>query len=352
MARLCTQMSPLLDECVLERLHQKRIFTVLDILQESPEKLIQITKLPFKEVLQLHRSITANYSAFPIKGIDTYIELISNTALIPSGIESVDAMMEGGFLTGKIYEVCGPSGSGKTQLCLTISTHIAHDFEQQVHYIDTKTDFSGKRVQEMLQTRGYNDEVIGAVMERIQVTRIQDIYELFSFLQHLKTSLHHEQDGDHSVRIIFLDSLPVLLFPFLGNDLNDGLGLMNQLANTMKYIVTEFHITFIVVNLAMQFLEEENVPTVVSNECLPRDENLVMCETVKPALGKYWLDVPCMRLFIHKFDSSERREITVMKSTSLSTRKYCKVLIHPAGVISSLGSEYSEKPRNTFQNKS
>jgi RAD51-like protein 3 len=75
-------------------------------------------------------------------------------------IFSVDAMMEGGFLTGKIYEVCGPSGSGKTQLCLTISAHIAHDFKQQVHYIDTKTDFSGKRIQEMLQTKGYHDEVI------------------------------------------------------------------------------------------------------------------------------------------------------------------------------------------------
>lgn len=220
-------------------------------------------------------------------------------------------------------------------------------------------------------------------MERIQVTRIQDIYELFSFLQHLKTSLHHEQDGHHSVRIIFLDSLPVLFFPFLGYSLNDGkisplfslqgndyiynfcsilqymmthllsgLALMNQLANTMKYIVTEFHITFLVVNLAMQFLEEENVPAVVSNECLPHDENLVICDTMKPALGKYWLDVPCTRLFIHKVDSSERRQITVMKSTSLSTRKYCKVLIHPAGVISTLGSEYSEKQRNTFQNKS
>lgn len=114
---------------------------------------------------------------------------------------------------------------------------------------------------------------------------------------------------------------------------------MNQLANTMKYIVTEFHITFLVVNLAMQSLEEENVPADVSNECLPQDENLVIRDTVKPALGKYWLDVPSTRLFIHKIDSSERRQITVMKSTSLSTRKYCKVLIHSAGIISTLGSE-------------
>jgi RecA/RadA recombinase len=72
---------------------------------------------------------------------------------------SLDAMIGGGFLTGKIYEVCGPSGSGKTQLCLTISTHIAHGFKQEVHYIDTKTDFSGKRIQEVLDSKEYPDEV-------------------------------------------------------------------------------------------------------------------------------------------------------------------------------------------------
>jgi hypothetical protein len=50
-------MSPLLDECILERLHKKKIFTVLDILQESPEKLIQITKLPFKVSINSHTSL-------------------------------------------------------------------------------------------------------------------------------------------------------------------------------------------------------------------------------------------------------------------------------------------------------
>jgi len=69
-------------------------------------------------------------------------------------------MIDGGFLTGKIYELYGASASGKTQLCLTIATHIAHDFKQQVHYIDTKSDFSGKRVQEILEAKGYHDEVI------------------------------------------------------------------------------------------------------------------------------------------------------------------------------------------------
>ena len=69
-------------------------------------------------------------------------------------------MLEGGFLTGKIYEICGVSASGKTQLCLTISTNVAHDFKQQLHYIDTKRDFSGKRIQGMLEAKNYHDEVI------------------------------------------------------------------------------------------------------------------------------------------------------------------------------------------------
>lgn len=86
--------------------------------------------------------------------------LVTLQHLVFCFIFSLDVMIDGGFLTGKIYELCGASGTGKTQLCLTIATHIAHDFKQQVHYIDTKTDFSGKRVQGILEAKGYQDEVI------------------------------------------------------------------------------------------------------------------------------------------------------------------------------------------------
>jgi hypothetical protein len=41
-------MSPLLKEDVLKSLHQREIRTIVDILQESPEKVIKTTKLSFK----------------------------------------------------------------------------------------------------------------------------------------------------------------------------------------------------------------------------------------------------------------------------------------------------------------
>jgi predicted transcriptional regulator len=47
-------MNPLLEECILKRLHQRKIFTIVDILQEKPEKLIQITKLSYKVGIDVH----------------------------------------------------------------------------------------------------------------------------------------------------------------------------------------------------------------------------------------------------------------------------------------------------------
>jgi hypothetical protein len=54
MARLCTQMIPLLDEDVLKSLHQREIRTVVDILKERPDKLSKITKLSFKVCINGH----------------------------------------------------------------------------------------------------------------------------------------------------------------------------------------------------------------------------------------------------------------------------------------------------------
>lgn len=50
-------MSPLLDEAVLKSLHQREICTVVDVLQERPDKLIKVTKLSFKVCISEHACI-------------------------------------------------------------------------------------------------------------------------------------------------------------------------------------------------------------------------------------------------------------------------------------------------------
>jgi hypothetical protein len=56
MARLCAQMNPLLDERILKKLQERKIFTTVDILQEDPENLIEITKLSYKVGMHNFRS--------------------------------------------------------------------------------------------------------------------------------------------------------------------------------------------------------------------------------------------------------------------------------------------------------
>ncbi|KAJ9595701.1 hypothetical protein L9F63_013114 [Diploptera punctata] len=273
-----------------------------------------------------------NYSALPRKGTDAYNEIINNTALLATGIDSLDTILEGGLLTGKIYEICGLSGSGKTQLCLTISNNVAHNFKQQLYYIDSKGDFSGKRIQEMLEAKNCEDEVVGAVMERIKVTRINNIYEALSFLHHLKNNLQHEQDGQHSLRIVILDSISVLFFPFIGENFNEGLSLMQQLANIIKYIVTEYHLAFLIVNLATR-IDDDAAAATGEGYCQLSNRGTTVIEGMRPAIGKSWLDVPCTRLMIHKINSGEMRQITVVKSTYLPTEKQCKMEIKARGIV-------------------
>jgi RecA/RadA recombinase len=62
-------------------------------------------------------------------------------------------------MTGELLEVCGLSGSGKTQFCLTIAASVTVKLKQKVYYIDCKNDFSGTRMQSILETYGLKDEV-------------------------------------------------------------------------------------------------------------------------------------------------------------------------------------------------
>lgn len=56
-------------------------------------------------------------------------------------------------MSGNIYEFCGLSSSGKTQICFTIALNVAQYFAKCVYYIDTKHDFSARRLQDILEER-------------------------------------------------------------------------------------------------------------------------------------------------------------------------------------------------------
>ncbi|KAE8751054.1 hypothetical protein FOCC_FOCC002139 [Frankliniella occidentalis] len=326
MAKLSTTMCQVLTKAAIENLGQRKIYSVVDVLQEDPKKLASISKLDFKDVIVLRQTLITNFSPFPRQGLDAYNELLSQCSYLSSGIESLDSLLGGGFLTGKVYEICGVSGSGKTQLCLTVAANVALRMKKSVHFIDTKLDFSGKRIHSILEAKESNEEVVGSTMEKILVTRVHCYNELYNFLYHLKNELVREPG---TTRLVFIESLPAVFFQYMGANNLDSLGLLNSLASLIKYIAHEHFVAIVVINLASMWVEEESA-SLVQNE----DETAPSAPIidVKPALGKYWAHVPNTRLYIEQCGNSTERKITVIKSTHLATGSFCKISVLSEGV--------------------
>lgn len=102
----------------------------------------------------------------------------------------MDQLLNGGLLSGNIYDVCGTYASGKTQLHtkIVINWAINHDFETLV--VDTKGDFSGERINRILLNRGaeYDDSMPSAFFKitmtyncisKVLLKYIKHYYQLF-----------------------------------------------------------------------------------------------------------------------------------------------------------------------------
>ncbi|KAB1265160.1 Leucine-rich repeat-containing protein 37A [Camelus dromedarius] len=71
--------------------------------------------LSYKALVALRRVLLAQFSAFPFNGADLYEELKTYTAILSTGIESLDKLLDAGLYTGEVTEIVGGPGSGKTQ---------------------------------------------------------------------------------------------------------------------------------------------------------------------------------------------------------------------------------------------
>lgn len=173
-------------------------------------------------------------------------------------------------------------------------------------YIDTKRDFSAKRIKEMVS----NTNLVGDVMERILVSKINSLHELINTLHNIKTNFKK-----FNLRLIILDSLPPLIYQM--EELQTAYGLLNHAVNVMRFLITQYHVVFLVTNALTNWVEG----------CFGNEEN---AHSEKIGCGKYWFNVPNTRLKISNVITN--REVTVLKSTYLASGAMCYVKINKLGV--------------------
>uniref|UniRef100_A0A8C6QNT7 RAD51 paralog D n=1 Tax=Nannospalax galili TaxID=1026970 RepID=A0A8C6QNT7_NANGA len=179
-------LCPGLTEEVVQLLRGRRIRTVVDLAGADLEQVAQQCGLSYKALVALRRVLLAQFSAFPLNGADLYEELKTSTAILSTGIASLDKLLDAGLYTGELTEIVGAPGSGKTQVCLCVAANVAHSLQQNVLYIDSNGGMTASRLLQLLQARTQDEEKQAEALQRIQVVHAFDIFQMLDVLQDLR----------------------------------------------------------------------------------------------------------------------------------------------------------------------
>ncbi|NXU20079.1 RA51D protein, partial [Pardalotus punctatus] len=300
-------LCPGLTEEMIQLLRANGIRTVVDFVSSDLEDVAQKCSLSYKALVAVRRVLLAQFSAFPANGADLYEELKSSTAILPTGSPSLDQLLDSGLYTGEVTELMGAPGSGKTQVCLGIAASVSLGLKQHVLFLDSTGGFTASRLYQMLRAQtGDEDEQALDALQRIQVARVFNIYELLGALQELRDRLSQQVVSSVGpLKMVVLDSVSAVIYPLLGGRQSEGLALMMQLSRELKTLAREFSLAVVVTNQ------------------VTRDSST---GSLKPALGRSWSFVPSTRVLL------ESREATWEKATTQRVASLAKSPRQPTGI--------------------
>ncbi|XP_028615244.1 DNA repair protein RAD51 homolog 4 isoform X2 [Grammomys surdaster] len=285
MGMLRAGLCPGLTEEIVQLLRGRKIKTVADLAAADLEEVAQKCSLSYKALVALRRVLLAQFSAFPINGADLYEELKTSTAILSTGIGSLDKLLDAGLYTGEV--------------CLCVAANVAHSLQQNVLYVDSNGGMTASRLLQLLQARTQDEEKQASALQRIQVVHSFDIFQMLGMLQDLRGTMAQQAAvSSGTVKVVIVDSVTAVVAPLLGGQQREGLALMMQLARELKILAREL-----------------GVAVVVTNH-LTRDRD---GRRFKPALGRSWSFVPSTRILLDVIEGagtlgSSQRTVCLTKS--------------------------------------
>ncbi|XP_039741901.1 DNA repair protein RAD51 homolog 4 isoform X3 [Pteropus medius] len=197
-------LCPGLTEDMVQLLRSRGIKTVVDLVSADLEEVALKCGLSYKALVALRRVLLAQFSAFPFNGADLYEELKTSTAILSTGIGSLDKLLDAGLYTGEVTEIAGGPGSGKTQ---------------------------------------------AGALQRIHVVHAFDIFRMLDVLQDLRGTVTQQVNlSSGTVKVVVVDSVTAVVSPLLGGQQREGLALMMQLAQELKTLAQDLGVAVLVTN--------------------------------------------------------------------------------------------------------
>uniref|UniRef100_A0A182WLL7 RecA family profile 1 domain-containing protein n=1 Tax=Anopheles minimus TaxID=112268 RepID=A0A182WLL7_9DIPT len=323
--RLSADLHPLLTEYVIKKLQKNRLTTVYSFVKVEVEQLIRITNLPAESIVLVKNQLTDQFAGQYRSG---QAHTTEPTVRLSTGIYPVDTLLQGGLIPGHIYEFCGESGSGKTLLCMTIVANVVLQ-RSTAYYIDTKCDFSGRKMQQILDRgqRKLTEQELGHTMARIKVERIFSPEQLVQVVEELATGKHLTDGTD--LKLLVIDSLPSLWYLYQDSQNSvEPLGLLTKLICSLRKLATQHAVAIVLVNLAVRMIEGMAGSTAEAKRKLCPNGNY-------PALGRYWESAPGTRLLLEREDDHPETitcSVMVWKSNNLRSGERTIVRMTDAGV--------------------
>ncbi|XP_027718330.1 DNA repair protein RAD51 homolog 4-like isoform X2 [Vombatus ursinus] len=271
-------LCPALTQEMIQLLRGIGIKTVVDLVSADLEEVSRKCSLSYKALVAVRRVLLVQFSSFPFNGADLYEELKTSTAILATGIASLDKLLDSGLYTGEVTEITGPPASGKTQVCLCTAASVAYSLGQSVLYIDSTGGLTASRLLQLLQARTEDEEEQAGALQRIHVVRVFDIFQMLDAFQDLRGSISQQAtNASGPVKIVVVDSVSAVVSPLLGGQHSEGLALMMQLARELKTLARELGIAVLVTNHVTRERESGKL---------------------RPALGRSWSFVPSTRVFL------------------------------------------------------
>uniref|UniRef100_A0A182JSH2 RecA family profile 1 domain-containing protein n=1 Tax=Anopheles christyi TaxID=43041 RepID=A0A182JSH2_9DIPT len=324
--QLTVDLHPLLSEYVIKKLQKNRLTTVYSFVKVEVEQLLKITNLPAESIVLVKNHLINHFAGRYQKALSYTLQSASP---LNTGVVSLDALLQGGLLPGHIYELCGECGTGKTLLSMTIASNVVRHPGNSAYFIDTKCDFSGRKIQQILDRgdRRLPEQELGHAMTRIRVERIFAPELLVQTVEEIAAGKHLQEDT--SLRLLIIDSLPSLWYLYQDAKSSvEPLGLLTKLICSLRKLAAQHAIAVVLINLAVRMVEGLASSTAESKRKLCPNGNY-------PALGRYWESAPGTRLLLERQvhpGSFARYTVQVWKSNYLRSGERTNIRMTDSGV--------------------
>lgn len=169
---------------------------------------------------------------------------------IPTGSESFDELLAGGFETGSITEVFGEFGCGKTQIAHSLAVNIhkmANEKDPVAVYIDTENTFRPERIKQLAEGAGIDSDL---ALKHVKVARAYNSDHQMLLAEKVEDLIKKQ---NLNVKVVVIDSLTAhFRAEFIGRGtLAERQQKLNRHMHTLLKLADKFNLSVYVTNQVM-----------------------------------------------------------------------------------------------------